>query len=322
MRRHNSILEAFGLFFLLPFLLIFLELGGGLFIGLLPFIIPFAIFAFVGKLIDTINKQNRAHRDTQKTRKADTVTKKFVSNQERNQIDTKLNEYFKTNYKLPICADLALVTKNGHYSSFEDLYIAKNGETILSLDEYGDLYPRTYNDVLRLLKAFCKQKEAVLKAEIISPKIKESEKLSDAEKYIEKINYLNNSIPQEEISNGLNQTCDLLRQIDVGAKESKVDSKIDRLYDYYLPILISILDNYKSLLVVSHESQEFKDCEAQLIKTILLINEALKTINETMHEDDYMHLAADITTLQSLLKKDGLVKEGTIYESEGAEHDE
>ena len=33
-----------------------------------------------------------------------------------------------------------------------------------------------------------------------------------------------------------------------------------------------------------------------------------------MHEDEYMNLSADITTLQSLLKKDGLVKEGTIYD--------
>lgn len=318
MRRNNN---PFGIIFL-PFLLfILIDLSGGALLAFLPLLIPIGIFAFVGKLIDTINRQNRANR-TVKTRKTtSTTTKKYVSNQERNQIDSKLKNYFKDNYKLPICADLALVTKNGHYSSFEDLYIAKNGETILSLDEYGDLYPRTYNDILRLLKAFCKQTEAVLKAEVTTPKIEESQKLSDAEKYIEKINYLNNSIPQEEISNGLNQTCDLLRQIDVGAKESKVDSKIDRLYDYYLPILINILDNYKSLLVVSHESQEFKDCEAQLIKTILLINEALKTINETMHEDDYMNLSADITTLQSLLKKDGLVKEGTIYESEGDEHD-
>ena len=30
-------------------------------------------------------------------------------------------------------------------------------------------------------------------------------------------------------------------------------------------------------------------------------------MNEQLHEADYMNLSADITTLQSLLKKDGLV---------------
>ena len=48
---------------------------------------------------------------------------------------------------------------------------------------------------------------------------------------------------------------------------------------------------------------------AQLIKTISLINEALKTIYEEMHEDDYMNINADIETLQTLLKKDGLTED-------------
>lgn len=67
------------------------------------------------------------------------------------------------------------------------------------------------------------------------------------------------------------------------------------------------------------KGDEFKKCEAQLIKTIILINEALKSINESMHEDDYMNLNADITTLQSLLKKDGLVREGSIFEGDDDE---
>ena len=30
-------------------------------------------------------------------------------------------------------------------------------------------------------------------------------------------------------------------------------------------------------------------------------------MNKSLHEDEYMNLSADITTLQSLLKKDGLI---------------
>lgn len=299
--------------FIFP-LLFFVVIFGGLPIlgAILPILIPIGIFALIFNLTNNSNKKKS---NSSVKRNSNRPNKLFLSNQERNQIDKKLNEYFKANHKLPICADLALVTKNGNYESFEDLYLAKNGETILSLEEYGGLYPGTYNQMIKLLKVFAKQKDEVLKAEV-TPKVVKKDILSDAEKYIEKINDLNKSIPHEEISNGLNQTCDLLRQIDVSSKQSKVDAKVDKLYDYYLPILMNILDNYKGLMDVSHESAEFKNCEAQLIKTILLINEALKTINETMHEDDYMNLSADITTLQSLLKKDGLVKEGTIYESE------
>ena len=49
-----------------------------------------------------------------------------------------------------------------------------------------------------------------------------------------------------------------------------------------------------------------------LLKTILLINEALKTIVTSLTQEYFMDLSADMTTLETLLKKDGLVKEGSL----------
>ena len=179
------------------------------------------------------------------------------------------------------------------------------------------MFPATHAKIAKLLLLFSEQSDEVLKAEVKRPEVKKTKidpKISEAQRYIKIITDLNQGIPQEEIASGLEQTCALLRQIEVSAKDED-DSIIDKLYDYYLPILTKILENYKSLLESGAKGEEFKKCEAQLIKTILLINEALKTINDNLHEDDYMNLSADITTLQSLLKKDGLVKEGSIYES-------
>ena len=45
---------------------------------------------------------------------------------------------------------------------------------------------------------------------------------------------------------------------------------------------------------------------------ILLINEALKTITYTLTQEYFMDLSADMSTLEALLKKDGLVSEGSI----------
>lgn len=314
--------DRFPIFFFLIFMLAFFPgLGGllGIAFAFIPIIISIVVFFNLFKAITTTNKQAKNY-NTKKTRvnqnpysKQDQA-KKFVSNHERNQIDEKLKEYFKKNYKLPILDDIALVTQNGTYTSFEKLYVSKNGETILSLEEFGDMFPSTYAEIIALLKVFVKQDDKVMSAEVKTTNIKDEDKLSDADKYIEKINRLNIDIPQEEIKNGLYQTCALLRQIDLASKASKTDSKIGKLYDYYLPILLTILENYKSLLVTGSQNEEFKKCETQLIKTIILINEALKNINTSMHEDEYMNLSADITTLQSLLKKDGLVKEGTLYD--------
>lgn len=314
--------DRFPIFFFLIFLSIFMPGFGGLMgiaFSFIPIIISIVVFFNIFKAITTTNQQAKK-RTTNKTGvnqnpySKQNQPKKFVSNQERNQIDEKLKEYFKKNYKLPILDDIALVTQNGTYTSFENLYVSKNGETILSLEEFGNMFPSTYAEIIALLKVFVKQDEKVMSAEVKTPKVKVEDKLSDADKYIDKINNLNIDIPQAEIKNGLYQTCALLRQIDLASKASKTDSKIGKLYDYYLPILVSILENYKALLVTGSQNDEFKKCETQLIKTIILINEALKNINNSMHEDEYMNLSADITTLQSLLKKDGLVKEGTIYD--------
>lgn len=288
--------------------------------GLFPLIIPALIIFGIVKAATNDNRNKNIKSVRKKTTNTGSNAKAFVSARDKGMIDRRLKEYFKDHYALPVFEDIKLVTKNGTYTSFEELYIAKGDETILSLDEFGNMFPGTYSEIVSLLKAFSKQKkDDVMAAEDKMPEVKKEDKLSDAEKYIEKINSLNVAIPQEEITNGLYQTCALLKQIDIATKANAKDSKIEKLYDYYLPILLKILENYRSLMEAGAKGDEFKKCEAQLIKTIILINEALKSINESMHEDDYMNLNADITTLQSLLKKDGLVKEGSIFEGDDDE---
>ncbi|MBQ6559448.1 MAG: 5-bromo-4-chloroindolyl phosphate hydrolysis family protein [Erysipelotrichaceae bacterium] len=142
------------------------------------------------------------------------------------------------------------------------------------------------------------------------PEKKEEKKsFSDAGKFIDQINTLNQGLANEEVTNGLYQTCDLLKQIDiVDQEDGKVDPKLNKLYEYYLPILTGILEDYKRLSDSPIQGDDFKKTEIQLVKTIKLINEALKTIYNSLHESDYMNLNADINTLQSLLKQDGLVE--------------
>ncbi len=313
------------IFPLIIFLIVFVNIIGpftGLVFSFIPiFIIGFIFFGILNNVYKKDKRPQNSSKRRKATRKAYThqyedSEKSFVSNADKSKIDDTLREYFKEHYELPIYDDIALVTKNGSYKSFEDLYIAKNKEVIMSLDEFGDMHASTYDQIVSLLKLFKNEKKEEKPA-----KVKEKTPIytSEAQKYIAKINALNNGIPQEEIASGLNQTCLLLKQIELSADDDD-DAKIDKLYDYYLPILLKILENYKTLLKTGAKGEEFNKAESQLIKTILLINEALKTINESLHEDDYMNLSADITTLQSLLKKDGLVKEGSLYEGQEENH--
>ncbi len=230
-----------------------------------------------------------------------------ISTGDLNKIDNKLEKYFKNNITLPIVEGISLTTQSGKYTSVDQLYLTYKDEKITKLGDFKDTYIAVYERILELLLVFYDKSEEVIKAEVETPKPQPKKKtvINTAEKYIDKIDALNKEIPHEEITNGLYQTCDLLKQIDV-LKQSKSDEdKVKKLYAYYLPILIDVLEKYKNLQDAPSEGDELKKCEAQLIKTIVLINEALKTICASMQEDDYMNINADISTLQSLLQKDG-----------------
>lgn len=278
---------------------------------LIELLIPFIFFAGIFSLFRSFmsNKSNKRVNDARRysfNQKSANAASSSLSNADVVKIDKKLKSYFKDNLSLNIVEGIDLTTQKGTYTSIDDLYITYKGEKICSLSEIRSNNMKTYDRLASLLLAFSKESNEVLKEKIENKKESKSEKLSDAQKYIDKINSLNKKIPNEEITNGLYQTCDLLNQIDL-VNKAKKDDKLTKLYDYYLPILIDVLEKYDELDDSPVRGEEFTKTESKLIKTIILINEALKTIYSGLHEEDYMNLNADITTLQSLLKKDGLV---------------
>lgn len=302
MRRGSNFggIFIFGGFLIIPLILNLFEL-------LIPLVICGVIGVFVYKKIKSSKKENT----TSKTRRNDTVnynTQKskpdvVISNSQLSKIDKKLADYFKNNMSLPIVDDIALTPQNGKFTTVDQLCLVYKNEKIIRLVNFKKKYKDTYNEIMELLLAYSKSDKEMNKKETVTEVSKET--ISDAQKFIDKIDKLNNQIPQEEITNDLYQTCDLLKQIDL-LKESKSDKeKVRKLYDYYLPILVSVLENYKKLQDSPVHGEEFNKCETQLIKTIVLINEALKTMCSSLQEDDYMNINADISTLQSLLKKDG-----------------
>ena len=200
---------------------------------------------------------------------------------------------------------ISLTTQSGKFTTVDQLYLTYKDEKICKLCEFRNQYGDVYKKIMDLLLVFANKGDDVLKADVQTQEIKPSKKLSDANKYIDEINKLNDAIPQEEITNGLYQTCDLIKQVDLLSENHKDNNKITKLYDYYLPILVSALEKYKKLQDSKVKSDDFYQTEAALIKTIVLINEALKTICASMQEDDYMNINADVKTLQSLLQKDG-----------------
>lgn len=232
-----------------------------------------------------------------------------VRNSKNAKIDKVLSKYYQDNVALILFDDVSISTQSGTYTTVDNLYVNYKDEKVCKLSELKRYYPGAYEKIIDALSELAKKGGKVVE-EVKQPEKKEEKKsFSDAGKFIDQINTLNQGLANEEVTNGLYQTCDLLKQIDVVDQEDgKVDPKLNKLYEYSLPILTGILEDYKRLSDSPIQGDDFKKTETQLVKTIKLINEALKTIYNSLHESDYMNLNADINTLQSLLKQDGLVE--------------
>lgn len=302
----------------IPYLLIFLGITTGL--GLL---IPAGVIWLVlnkSKKDDSTyyrRSNDRSYRDSSYSSAERTKTIKY-SNEQMKAINRRLREYFEEHGELPVMKDINLRLKNNEYLSLNSLNVFKNNNYICSLSEFGYHYPSTYNKILRLLLSFAndvnyESEEKPETRKETKPEVKPTvqEETSRAKGFVETIDQLNTAIPDEEITNGLYETSALLKQIGI-VEEKFPDSKnkLEKLYEYYLPILIKILNQYKNLQ--NTNSPQLPETKDKLNKSIVLINDAMKTITATLTEDDVLNLNADISTLEAVLKKDGLAGSGVM----------
>ena len=295
--------------FIWPILIIVLMTLVGSFSGLL---LPLIVFLIIYK---QVSRKNRTERPQTKRNVRSRENILRLSGRQASMVDEVLEEYFRNHETLTLLDEIALRPEKAKYTGIRSLILLKGNDCIATLEDFGEQFPRVYNEIIRLLLKFAEspqeKQEEVRTGSYV--KAEEEKKLDKAEEYIEKINSLNTEIKSESITNGLYQTVALLKHLAIAEKKFPENKdKLNKLYEYYLPILLDILENYKNIGQSGTDHSDFKDAEDRLDKTIILINEAMKTISTTMVEDDLMTMSADMSTLEALLKKDGLVREGTL----------
>lgn len=297
----------------LPWICLFL----GIFTGM-GFLVPISIFWLIyqNKHQDdvvektTYKRQYSSNNTSTNTTKNTKVELVKLTSKQMKLIDERLADYFERHGELPVINDINLRLKNQNYHTLNSLNVFKSNDYVCSLAEFGYKYPQMYNQILRLLLNFANDDNPPYSNEVKKASVKKETKQSVKEKcakdFIKQIDDLNTEIPDEEISNGLYESCALLKQISL-VEEKFPDNKpkLKKLYEYYLPILINILTQYKDLQL-ANSSDNLAKTKDKLHKSIILINDAMKTIISTLCEDDMINLSADISTLEAILKKDGL----------------
>ena len=135
---------------------------GGMFSGLLfPLIIFFIIYKSVTK--------NNNERQTIRRRSSSGQSRTRLSGRQSDLVNEALGRYFRSHEKLPLLEEISLRPEKAEYTGLRNLILLKEDDCIGTLDEFGERYPRLYNEVLRLLVEFAKQPQT---EETPKPKVK------------------------------------------------------------------------------------------------------------------------------------------------------
>ena len=306
-------------------LILFIILGGGIGALLPLFLIIAVVVAIAMASVSSYKKQDSF---TQNFSNFTTYKRKGSYQRSESEssklakINMYLRKYFRTRNSVTVIDNIELRLREEKFASLASLDVYRNNSLICSFNDYQRRYPESYSaiieDLLRLSNNAPIQDE-VFDAEVVEnsqqqeqPKQNTTKQTKNSQYYIDEINGLNNDIPDEEISNGLYETCSLLKQIQtLEEKFPNSKDKLKKLYEYYLPILTKILKQYRDLQYAKTDPS-YEETKNKLTRTIHLINDAMSKIISSMTDEDFINLSADISTLEAVLKKDGLTEEGTI----------
>ena len=303
--------------------------GTGSFIPL--FLIMATVMSLMFRAVNMSNQQQINRRRTNRRRTQTTVdyTSTSQSRADLARINVYLRKYFRSSKQLDMPNNIDLVLREDVYKSLFSLDVYRDGTRIGTLADfrkkYGDLYDQMFDTLLSMaINDQTSPQGDVIDAEIIDEKKKESS--SGEEKrgmyFARVINELNDNIPDEEITNGLYESEALLKQLnEMEKKFPDSKAKLDKLYQYYLPIQVRILNQYANLQNVKSDPN-YASTVDNLKKTIGLVNQAMTQLISDMSDSDFINLTADMSTLEAVLQKDGLAGEGKMYQHAAAILDE
>ncbi len=321
--RRNKSPNILGLIILLSLLSFSLDIFGAgleLIFELLGFVLAlaFAGLVTVGPIVGVIYAIKKIIESAQKKKNSNTAKglgKKNKATVDTKELLAKLEKYFKNNSELKIDDETYITFTDPENINLKTIDIYMREEYIGTLQDYLTAYPNSFNNMASLVTAYLNKKAKQQKQttvanveETTKPTAKPVELAKESAYFIKKITDLNNNIPHPQITTGLEETTKYLANINQIEKEfPDCKTKTVKLYQYYLPMMTDILENYKRLQANAVQNAELKQNEDRLLKTIVLINGALETISASLVEDYYTEMNVDMQTLESILKKDGLV---------------
>lgn len=146
-------------------------------------------------------------------------------------------------------------------------------------------------------------------------------KVSTAKKENKEILNLIPKVEKEETRKNLNNIHDTVNRIlEVVENNPKKASKLNNFFDYYLPVIIKIVNRYDEVENQKLTSKEGKDFMDKADKMIGETGKAFDKILSSLYQKDLMDADAEMKVYNMMLKADGIVSDNLIMK--GSEEDE
>ena len=127
--------------------------------------------------------------------------------------------------------------------------------------------------------------------------------------YINQIKSVNDSIPEEEVSNKLYRLENIVTQIlDYVENNPKKLSEVNKFTNHYLPITLKLVNSYKGLNDQPVQGDNIKNAKNEIEKSIDIINVAFEKLLDDLFEEIALDISTDISVLETLFTQEGLTK--------------
>ncbi|MDO4475156.1 MAG: 5-bromo-4-chloroindolyl phosphate hydrolysis family protein [Lachnospiraceae bacterium] len=206
--------------------------------------------------------------------------------------------------KEQVLSDLRAVMSSNRVAG--QLYLDEEGTTLMRTQE-------AYRQYVETMKAYQQRRRADRQAAQVTQenlsKFDEETRniLKDGKAFIAHIHEANEMIPGTEITGKLNRLEAVVSRIfaQVEADPSSAPD-LHRMMSYYLPITRKLVDAYAQLERQDISGSNVDRTRSEIEASLDTINDAFENLLDSFFEDTAFDISADITTLKTMMARDGL----------------
>ncbi len=127
----------------------------------------------------------------------------------------------------------------------------------------------------------------------------------------------NRRIPDEKLSKQMDDLEDIANRIFRTVVEQPEKAPKIRLFmDYYLPTTLKMLKGYRRMDERQVKGENANATRARIEESMDIVLRAFEKQLDTMYQDDMLDISSDISVLETLLKRDGLIDSGLHMQTE------